>query len=1169
MTDARVVSLGARLGVFVCLTTSFLVAQDFRATIVGQVTDKSGASIPNAAIAATLSDTAETFSTTSNADGIYSLPFLNPGVYRVTAEAAGFKKLVRENVTLETAAKLSLNLVLDLGSLRQEVTVTAAPDIVESATGSGGTAFNPEETQNLPLNGRQVYMLLDLAPGVMFTQTQFGAQGFSGTRGWDVNSSYTINGGLTGLNQFLLNGAPISTSGTWQLAPSVDAIQEFKVMTNTYDAQYGRTGGGTVNTTLKSGSNAFHGTAFDYIRNQLLDANTYTNNLAGAPRSKHNVNQFGGTVGGPIRKGKTFVFGSFEGWRERVPFPVISSVPAAEMRPQADGSVQIIDRKHGGFDIFDPLSTRCTKTDPQSGLCTSYTRDQFKNNVIPANRISPIGRAILQLYPLPNAPGDQNNFFGTNNIGKYSYNQPMVRVDHVFNDANRMYSVFTWQRGHEDRNQNGFAPPIERGNIISERDNLNSIVDFTHVFSTSTLGDLRMSFARFHSNFPDGQRDFSFTADQLGLKMPNVPTVATQTAPMISVDRYASIIGNNFTDNIDNHFNLAPSVSQTRGHHTLHYGAEFAELQFADQGLGRPRGSFTFGTGFTQKDPRNRNNDGSGLADLFLGYPTGGSVDWNDTLFERWHYYAGYLQDDFRLRRNLTFNLGLRWETQTSITELHNRINGGFCYTCVNPLQSFPNLASDPRLIHPLEGGLLFAGVGGNPRTPYNTYLNYWQPRFGFAWAVSRKTVVRGGFGTYYAFANQHDTRTGFNQATSYVTSKDGDLTPNLDFAQGNPYPNGAAPPTGSSLGLLSSTGRGVSFDLANRRTPRVQQISFGIQRELAGHILLDIKYAHTFTDRLTVGTQWGGIPESLRALGQAEAANGGNSRTLDTQVPNPFFGILDVTSSLGHSPTIAAWRLMRPYPEFDGVTENTNPAGRSSYNALQVRTEKKVSGHAAGRGLTFVASYTYSKQFEEDKFLNNGNFRDDTLLRELASFDRTHNFAFSGVWNLPVGKGQPLASNATGVIGGVLNHWAFDWIFKDATGTPTGWPDADFTCATYRVVHPSFAEWFNNDQSCYHSRKSWTKRVVPDRFPWVRNPNEGQVSMALQKQFSMTESKRFQLRIEAFNAFNTPIFPGPDTNHNNKPTLASNGTWSGFGTVKLEQQNFPRNIQVSMKIIY
>ncbi len=420
-----------------------LRSQDFRALIIGQVTDKSGAFIPNAKVTAVKTDSGQTSSTNSNEDGMYSLPFLLPGVYRVTAEASGFKKLARENVTLETAAKLSLNLVMELGSLRQEVTVTAAPDIVETTTGSGGTAFDPEETQNLPLNGRQVYMLLDLSPGVMFTQTQFGAQGFSGTRAWDVNGSYTMNGGMTGLNQFLLNGAPISTSGTWHLAPNVDAIQEFKVMTSTYDAQYGRTGGGTVNTTLKSGNNAWHGTAFDYIRNSILDANTYTNNLVGAPRTKHIVNQFGGTVGGPIQKKKTFVFGSFEGWRERVPFPVISSVPSAEMRLGADGSVHIIDRAHGGSDIFDPLTTRCTKTDSR-GLCTSYTRTQFTNNtIIPANRISPVGLAILKLYPLPSTSGDQNNFFGTNNIGKYSYNQPMVRVDHVFNDANRMYSVFT------------------------------------------------------------------------------------------------------------------------------------------------------------------------------------------------------------------------------------------------------------------------------------------------------------------------------------------------------------------------------------------------------------------------------------------------------------------------------------------------------------------------------------------------------------------------------------------------------------------------------------------------------------------------------------------------------------------------------------------------------
>ncbi len=1162
-----------------------LRSQDFRALIIGQVTDPTGAAVPNATIAAVKPDTGQTFSTKTNPNGAYSLPYIPPGVYNVSAEAPAFKKMVRENITLAVADKRTLDFQLELGAVTQEVTVTAAPPLVETATASGGTVFDPEKTQSLPLNGRQAYMLLQLTPGVMFTQTQFGATGFSGTRGWDVNGSYTMNGGWTGQNQFLLNGAPISVAGTWHVAPNVDAIQEFKVMINTYDAQYGRTSGGTVNTTLKSGANAVHGTLFDYHRNSALDANTFTNNLVAADRGKHIVHQWGGTVGGPIRKNKTFYYGSFEGWRERVPFPKISSAVPPYMRPGPDGSV---DLSQFPSLVYDPLTTRCVagKRDAQ-GRCSEFERLPFPNRngqrtrpqdgIIPASRIDPVAANILKLYPLPNAPGcigpnvtkatcpDTDNFFATANIGKYSYNQPMVRVDHIFSEANRMYALVTWQRGHEDRSGNGFSIPAEIGEIISERDDTNAIFDFTHVFSPSKIGDLRVSFGRFHSRFPDGERDFDFTADQLGIKMPDIPTTTRRTAPRIAVDRYNDIIGNTFSENVDNYWNIAPSITHSISSHTLHYGAEISDREWGEKGVGRPRGNFSFGTSFTQKNPRRRvDGDGSGAASLLLGFPTGGGMDWNDPRFERWWYYGAYIQDDFRVSKNLTLNLGLRWDIQTSLKERYNRVASGFCFTCANPLENDSRIASSALLTHPLRGGLVFPGVEGRARTPYNNYFDQWQPRVGFAWAVRPRTVLRGGLGLYYSFGDQKNVAPGFNQRTDYITSLDDGLTPfrTSTNSLSNPYPNGAEPPTGASLGLSTSLGRGVSFDLPTRRVPRAWHYSFGVQQELPGHILLDVKYSGSKTNRMTLNTQWDVITEAQRAQGQS------NPAFLDTLLPNPFFGILPITSPLGRPLELPAWRFMRSYPEFDGVTEFTNPGARAFYDSLQVRGEKRIYGTSASRGLTFILAYTWSKEFEQNHYLNNGSFRDEKPIYEVAFFDRTHNVAFSGVWNLPIGKGQVFASNASGILGGLLNNWAFDWIFTYGSGVPTGWPDADFSCSDYKVPDRAFAQWFNNDVSCYKERARWTRRVVPDRFPWIHNHWEPQLSTALQKRFSMTERLGLQFRVEAFNVTNTPIFPGPNLDFTKKPELKS-GRWTGFGTVNLQQQNFPRNIQVSAKILF
>src|SRR5712692_10465829 len=302
------------------LSVSLIPAQDYRATILGQVTDPSGSVVPQATVKATRIDTNQTTEVKTNANGIYTIPFLNPGTYNVEVSAPGFATLKRAGITLLTADKLNLSMKLEIGQITQEVTVIGQQEVMDTATASRGLNFDPLQTQQYPLNGRQTYMLLALTPGVIFTQEAFGATGFSGTRGWDVNSSYMINGGRTGTSQFLLNGAPISDKGgTWQLAPNVEAVQEFKVMTNTYDAQYGRFTGGVVNTTLKSGTNEWHGDVFDYFRNAVLDANSTQNNRVGARKAMHNLHQFGGVAGGPIRKDKDFVLYSLEIFREITP----------------------------------------------------------------------------------------------------------------------------------------------------------------------------------------------------------------------------------------------------------------------------------------------------------------------------------------------------------------------------------------------------------------------------------------------------------------------------------------------------------------------------------------------------------------------------------------------------------------------------------------------------------------------------------------------------------------------------------------------------------------------------------------------------------------------------------------------------------------------------------
>ncbi|HEY2038283.1 MAG TPA: carboxypeptidase regulatory-like domain-containing protein, partial [Edaphobacter sp.] len=321
-----------------------ITAQEYRGSILGHVTDSQGFDIPNASIEARSDQ--QTYTIKTDGHGNFVIPLVQPGTYTVAIQASGFRREVYPNQILSVSQKLNLSVRLTPGGATDVVTVTTDQLQLATTDASGGTVMDPEKVQNLPLNGRQVYMLMSLTPGVRFTQTQFGAGGYSGTRGWDVSNAYSINGQQGAYNQFMLNGAPISiqgggSAGTWNISPSIDAVQEFKVMTITFDAQYGRVGGGAMNTILKSGTPKFHGTLYDYWRNSIFDANSYQLNQQGADKPYHNQHQYGGTIGGPFLKHNAYFFFSYEGWREVLPAGVVTSVPTADMRPDASGNVNL------------------------------------------------------------------------------------------------------------------------------------------------------------------------------------------------------------------------------------------------------------------------------------------------------------------------------------------------------------------------------------------------------------------------------------------------------------------------------------------------------------------------------------------------------------------------------------------------------------------------------------------------------------------------------------------------------------------------------------------------------------------------------------------------------------------------------------------------------------
>jgi hypothetical protein len=720
-----------RFALACALLLSGAAAQEFRANILGSVLDGSGGAIVGATVVATKDDTNVSRQTVTNAEGMYTLVGLDPGRYTVIVTAGGFTSVRRSGIVLQVAERLNLPIRMDIGQVTESVTVVGEQELIQTATASRGLVFDPIKMQEIPVQGRHVFMLMTLSPGVMFTQRTFGATGFSAMSAWAMNGSFTMNGGRTGTNQFLLNGAPISTEGTYNEIPNAEAVQEMKVMVNTYDAQYGRSGGGHVNTTLRSGTNEWHGSLFDFWRNRVLDANTRQNNAAGQPRGFRNQHQFGGVVGGPIRKDKDFAFFSFEGWRTRLPFPSVSTVPPLEIRNGNFNFIPAGEREL--IRVYDQLtSVSCTAPGVSCASGGVYLRQPFPDNVIPASRISPVGRAIINSYPAPNFNPTSltQNFLRPDNTGKYRYEQPMARWDHIFTSNDRFSFVFTFFDGSEYRNQNGFDPPAQNGNMPGTmRRNWNYIGSYDKTLSPTRLLHVQASFNRFVQNFPNVS-DPEFTWDKLGIKnIPLVPTYPTKAPPSVSVSGYTGVFGSQFiNESSRQQLNFQANVSQTSGRHSLKYGFEWAQLLHHARASGNATGTWNFDTVWSRRYSGRREAsplDGNGAADLLLGYMNSGNIPFNDSNLRRQPYIAGFLQDDWRISSKVTLNLGLRYDIQFPMYEINDRVVAGFDFDAVNPTndkvlgnwrQFASSTANYPAPPAAIRGGLLYAGVGGQPR---------------------------------------------------------------------------------------------------------------------------------------------------------------------------------------------------------------------------------------------------------------------------------------------------------------------------------------------------------------------------------------------------------------------------------------------------------------------
>ena len=941
-----------RRGIILLLASAGLAgAQTGR--ITGRVSDPSGAPIPNAVVKAVQTSTNLERNTTTSPDGYYTFPSLSPGTYAVTVQSSGFKPTTQNGLQLQVDQDFRLDFAVQLGSITEQVVVTAEAPLLDTESHSIGQAIQGKQIVNLPMLGRNAYSLGGLVPGVRISR---------GMNDLPVDqistSSVSINGAPGNGNEFLLDGAPNTAAAQNQpiIYPNADSVQEFRVETNNFNAEYGRSAGGVFNVVTKSGTNQLHGDLYEFLRNDKLNSNDFFANQAGRSVAPFKFNQFGGVLGGPVvlphiyhGRDKTFFFVSTEIVRFVQGVTYSATVP--DPRQLTGDFSQTRNAAGQTVTIYDPATT----VQNSAGV---YTRTAFPGNRIPTNRINSVAGNILRYWPAPNTAGapftGTNNYIRTdsNNIQKNTFS---ARVDHNFTSDTRMfvrssYDDTPWTRALPYGPQNIGAPGFGPQEFIR----YNNVAELSHVFTPTLISTFRASFSRLSNqrNPPSNGFDLSqlgFPANLAGqvgapAAFPAVDITGLSVSSSISNNSRTGALGSTGIINFGmNNYTFQGSVTKNLNQHTLKTGAEFRVIQLNTLQTGDASNGFSFSNAFTQgpNAAQATNTAGVALASFLLGLPSG-SVNPSPALAMETKYYSAFFQDDWKVTKNFTLNLGVRYDVETPRTERYDRLTN-FDYSAASPLQvSGLNL----------RGGLAFVNTGGLPRYQANIDTNNVAPRVGFSWHVDPKTVIRGGaglfYGTNWGFGAQGSQFgiSGFTAATSLVSSLDG-VTPVATLS--NPYPTGLNAATGSSLGAVTLLGQDITFFDRGNVTPYTGQWNFNVQRELPKSVLLDVSYVGTRGLKLQMSPERNQSPDSALALG-------GNLRTL---VANPFYRV--ITNGALSGATVSRAQLLRPYPQFTSMISTVANIGSSNYHALQVKIEKRYS-----KNLTLLAAYTYSKMIDD-----------------------------------------------------------------------------------------------------------------------------------------------------------------------------------------------------------
>ena len=1132
---------------------AIMTAQQFRGTIAGDLRDAQGAVVPGARVTATQAETGAKSQTVTSPTGQFNLPFLAPGTYSVTVEATGFKRYVRDGLSVNANDPVSLDITLEVGQTTESITISAGAPLLQTETASTGQVISSKQVEDMPLNGRTPLVLAQLSFGVIPNNDPRFYRPFDD----GGPSGFAMGGAPAKQNAILLDGAGnLSVGNGLAFSPPVDAVTEVKVESFQADASLGHTGGGTVNVVTKSGTNVFHGSLYDFYQNSALGANLFFTNLAGQKKLSSIYNQWGATGGGPVfipkvinGRNRVFFFLAYEGIDLKIPGASFTTVPTTAER---GGDFSALLKLGSNYQIYDP------STGVRSG--SRVARQPFSNNVIPSSRIDPVAKNILGFIDLPNFPGNVN---GTNNyyVGTpaeiNTFDSEMGRIDFNISDRHKLFYNFR----HNDRLlKNGRTFPLNdaTGTTLGQI-NWGSTLDDVFTISPSMVLNTRLNFLQ-NSERRLGYSDgFDYTT--LGLPKSLLPFSTHTNFPLVNFDNFGGL-GSSRGGGVYNPYDvysIFSSLNKNLNRHVFKAGVDAQLLRHNNITNGQSSGTYNFSTAFTRGPQDNSPAAplGQDMASFLLGLPTGGSWDYNTTESSQNGYLAIFIQDDFHVRSNLTLNLGLRMEHEFATTERYNRSVSGFDFASPSPISAAARaayakspLTELPASQFVVNGGLLFPS--SSSRSLFQTPAMNFGPRFGIAWSpavLGGKTVIRAGTGVFFfpiAGVGTGIDQTGFSQQTALVSTLDGGLTPYSTLV--NPFPDGIQLPVGASQGLATYLGKGVGYTSTHLKSGYSYRWNLDVQHQFAHNVVVEVGYEGNHGVHLGLNRNLAVVPAQY--LSTAPIRDQATIDFLTANLNNPFAGLIPGTTLNGS--TVQRQQLLQAFPQFTGVTERTTPQGANYFQLFQARVEKRFS-----HGFSILANFLDAKLLERRSLLNSQDVMPE---KRISSDDRPWRFVFSLNWDLPFGRGRAIGANAGRLFNALLGGWTVNAIQTTQPGPPLGWGNVIYLGGDLQLDPRNIYRAFDVTRFNRNSAQQLANnlRTFPSQFATLRADGVNNLDLSVIKNVPLKERLRLQVRGEFFNSLNHAEF--------NPPNLSPTST--AFGTTT-SQANLARTVQLALRIVW